>query len=575
MLKYIVCILCLVGEVAFSQECPDLLSPVNGQSEVPVTATISWEAVVGVTGYIVSIGTSPNADDVVSNQPTGSETSFTPPLGLPESTELFVTITLFFFDQDDIICESKTFTTQEVIDRPVCTQLTAPIDGAMNVNAATNLNWAYASLAVGYQLTIGTAPGVGDIILNEDVGNRLSFNPTADFPLGATIFVRIEPYNENGSALSCEEEQFTVASLGDPPGCSQLITPTDGDVNVALSPLIEWQAVPNALGYLVYIGRSPFVNDVLDGAIFTTNSTFVLNFEANTSYFIRVVPFNDAGEAQGCSQESFSTILGCGPFIDPETGEVVTLNPEINFPDVVGICENSLPTRISTVDLADGFRWYAIDVLGDETLISEASFVDIEATGAYRYEAYTLIDQEGVVIECPSSKEFVVVASASATVEQVLVEKVVDLFNVTIVVSGIGSYEFSLEDVDGSYGDENVFNNLPAGSYTAYIRDKNGCGVVEAPFRLALRPPGFPKFFSPNADGINDLWQYQPPRENALNLRYIFIHDRMGKLIIIIKPDSQGWNGLYNGNPLPSSEYWYRAIDYDQREYLGHFSLIR
>ena len=137
----------------------------------------------------------------------------------------------------------------------------------------------------------------------------------------------------------------------------------------------------------------------------TSTSTFVFNFESNNTYFVRIVPFNEAGEALSCEQESFSTILGCGPFFDSETGELISFFPESDFPDSVGICDNSLPTRINTPDNADGYRWYKIFSNGDEELISEASFADISEEGLYRYEVYNLITEGEVTIECPFSKE--------------------------------------------------------------------------------------------------------------------------------------------------------------------------
>jgi gliding motility-associated-like protein len=53
----------------------------------------------------------------------------------------------------------------------------------------------------------------------------------------------------------------------------------------------------------------------------------------------------------------------------------------------------------------------------------------------------------------------------------------------------------------------------------------------------------------------------------------IFIYDRYGKLITKINTNSDGWDGTFNGNPLPSDDYWYTAKLQDGRETKGHFSL--
>lgn len=565
--------LLLLATKGYAQDCPNLLDPLQGATNVPVDTSISWEDVVGVTGYIISVGTTPGGGEIVNEQSVGSDTTFSPPLGLPESTQIFVRLTLFFFNQDNIVCEPQSFTTENVTVLPSCTQLTQPENGDTNVAISTNLQWSYAPKATGYRISIGTSPGGTEILNNFDVGNVLFYNPPTDFPNDTEIFVTITPYNENGMAVSCAEESFTTASLGEPPGCSQMIYPANGAINVPLSPTLEWEPVPGATGYLVYIGRSPFVNDVLDGATFTVTSTPVLNFESNNTYFILIIPFNAAGQAQGCMQESFSTILGCGPFYDPDTGELISYYPDSDLPDVIGICENDIPTRYVSPDVADGYRWFEIDANGDEELISEAQYVDFYHTGPYRYEVYDIITQDGSSIECMFTKNFMVTASATAEITNIQIENLGITFNITIQAEGIGDYEYSIDGIN--YQDSPTFLSLVEGYYTAYVRDKNGCGVVERNFRIQYPPTGFPPYFSPNGDGYNDYWNYVRPILNPLIIVRIYIFDRYGKVLAEIGPAMEGWDGRYNNQQMPSDGYWYKAITSDNKVYSGYFSLVR
>ena len=55
----------------------------------------------------------------------------------------------------------------------------------------------------------------------------------------------------------------------------------------------------------------------------------------------------------------------------------------------------------------------------------------------------------------------------------------------------------------------------------------------------------------------------------------ICIYDKFGKLVGQMDGTSEGWRGLLNGKPLPSSDYWYSVQLEDGRVYTGHFSLIR
>jgi gliding motility-associated-like protein len=43
----------------------------------------------------------------------------------------------------------------------------------------------------------------------------------------------------------------------------------------------------------------------------------------------------------------------------------------------------------------------------------------------------------------------------------------------------------------------------------------------------------------------------------------IQIFDRYGKLLKEISPNSTGWNGTYNGQPLPATDYWF-VVDYPE-----------
>lgn len=80
-----------------------------------------------------------------------------------------------------------------------------------------------------------------------------------------------------------------------------------------------------------------------------------------------------------------------------------------------------------------------------------------------------------------------------------------------------------------------------------------------------------PKFFTPNADGINDIWQITGIDNQDY---YVNIYDRYGKLLSVLKKNA-GWNGNYNGAAMPSSDYWFQLIFADGNKKSGHFSLKR
>tara|TARA_R110002050_G_scaffold74772_6_gene160330 strand:- start:97236 stop:99518 length:2283 start_codon:yes stop_codon:yes gene_type:complete len=66
-----------------------------------------------------------------------------------------------------------------------------------------------------------------------------------------------------------------------------------------------------------------------------------------------------------------------------------------------------------------------------------------------------------------------------------------------------------------------------------------------------------PKFFTPNNDGHNDYWRIEGVSKNFNSVIYIF--DRYGKLLKQLSTQGNGWDGTYNGNPMPSSDYWFKV----------------
>lgn len=560
-----------------AQDCPSLLSPVSGATGVPVDASITWNAAAGVPGYRIRLGTTPGGSEITDTS-VGSATSYTPPLGLPSNTTIYVTIILDFLFQGglDIVCDSQTFTTENVTTPPNCVSYRTPLDGDTNVSVFSNISWFYSPGATGYTVSIGTAPGLNDIVAPTDVGNTLLFNPPGQLPASTQIYANVVPYNAIGSALGCTEISFRTGILAPLPGCTTMVTPFNGEINVPLTPFLEWLPVPGATGYRVTIGSTPDGTDILNNTAFATNSTFVIDFPPNQSFFVRIVPFNAAGDAIGCGQESFSTVLGCGPYLDPSTGDFVDFSPATNLQEVFSFCANEVPFNFTAPDLADGYRWYQIDDFDNEILISDTADVAINENGRYRYEAYNIISQSGEFIECPVTQIFEVVSSSVATIDGITAVDTALGFDVTVDASGIGDYEYAIDDPNGPYQDSNRFNPVSPGTHTFYVRDKNGCGTVSELFVQDLTVEGFPKFFTPNGDSINDFWQFIQPSEGVqIILRDIRIFDRFGRLLSVIDQNSQGWDGNYGGRPLPAGEYWFSATDDMNREVKGHFSLKR
>jgi len=126
-----------------------------------------------------------------------------------------------------------------------------------------------------------------------------------------------------------------------------------------------------------------------------------------------------------------------------------------------------------------------------------------------------------------------------------------DMNNVEIFVVGDGDYEYAING--GAFQDDPIFRDIPPGLNTLIINDKNGCGTTEP---LEFLVVGYPKFFTPNGDGIHDAWNVLGIE--TLDNPIVFIFDRYGKLLKQLNAATIGWDGTFNGRPMPSSDYWFR-----------------
>jgi gliding motility-associated-like protein len=245
----------------------------------------------------------------------------------------------------------------------------------------------------------------------------------------------------------------------------------------------------------------------------------------------------------------------------------VLYTPVLEVDASIFYCLNSFPETITLFggvlnDLPNNYfyEWYLNGTLTSVT----TSFNEVNQVGSY---TVVVTDPNG----CSTSRIITVNPSETATIDSVTVEGIEPNNSITLNISGSGFYEYALDNIDGFYQQTNIFSNISEGLHTVYVRDRNGCGIVEETISVL----GFPKFFTPNGDTKNDTW-----RIIGTNLQYnlietVQIFNRYGKLITEQTTLSGGWDGRLNGNDLPSDDYWFIAKFLNGKTYTGHFALRR
>ncbi|MDP4599666.1 MAG: T9SS type B sorting domain-containing protein, partial [Polaribacter sp.] len=289
--------------------------------------------------------------------------------------------------------------------------------------------------------------------------------------------------------------------------------------------------------------------------IFVGNSYVTLDLTSSTTYYV-------SANINGCETAIRTPVNAILDETIPDFE--IPLNRYVLCEDIDSIV---LQTRNPQGNYA--YVWKKDDV----TLSETSSSISVTSEGNYYVSA---VSEAG----CISDEKLIVVTKSSiATITKDDVIITDDSNNNSIQVAnpnlGIGSYEFAIDDEFGNYTDVGFFQNLSPGIHTLFVRDKLGCGVASYQFSILA----YPKFFTPNGDGVNDFWTINGFDTAFYTISKISIFDRFGKLIYQIEQNSQGWNGDYQGKKLPSNTYWFRVLLTDIHGFMieksGNFSLIR
>jgi len=267
-------------------------------------------------------------------------------------------------------------------------------------------------------------------------------------------------------------------------------------------------------------------------------------------------------------------LLGSNEIID-----VTSYEKENNSTIYVKISENGNCFGIVWFDIF--VRSIAIDLSDEIVFLCEGETIQLSApTGFLQYLwnngqniSNIIISQPGeysVTITndfgCESSKNFIVNMASVPNITSIEINEMNKNGNtVRINVEGIGVYQYSLNGMD--YQQNNFFNNVLAGEHS--VKVKGVCGEVSQ--RILVLD--YPKFFTPNGDGINDYWKIP-----MLAIKYpkaeIQIFDRYGKLLTGFSAQSRGWDGTFKSEKLPATDYWF-VVKLSKKTTKGHFSLLR
>ena len=167
--------------------------------------------------------------------------------------------------------------------------------------------------------------------------------------------------------------------------------------------------------------------------------------------------------------------------------------------------------------------------------------IDVSTIGVYTVDVTSQAPES-----CTSRKTITVTEDNKPEIKEVKVDET------TVTIELIKTEDYFEYSIDGiNYQNSNIFTNAPSGLQTAYVRDINKCSTDSEPFIVII----VPKYFTPNNDGYNDVWEVK----GLVNypLAEVTLFDRYGKLITQLNHSNHSWDGTFNKKPLPATDYWY------------------
>ncbi|NQY04645.1 MAG: T9SS type B sorting domain-containing protein, partial [Flavobacteriaceae bacterium] len=398
---------------------------------------------------------------------------------------------------------------------------------------------------------------------------------------------------------SLADAQAGVGAIADPTAYQNILNPqtlgvvvTDNTTGCATITILTIEVKPNPTPYPYGIDPLTECDADADGsAVFnlTTYDSLILSTDALsviTGYFTSYDDavndqndINDTGDPMNYANTSNPQTIWVR-VESPGTGcfELVSFdlyNPIPNFEltadrpvvclDVNGVGIPDFPFLDTGLDpTLYTFEW----LLGTDLLPDTTPGIFAELPGDYTVNVYNA-NGDG----CFNTATITIGSSSPPLTFGADVTTVAFAENHTIeaYATGLGTYVFSLDG--GPFQDSGIFTGVEPGVHYVTIRDIDGwCDEVI----IEVCVIDYPKYFTPNADGYHDTWNIIGG--HCGNITKLYIFDRYGKLLKQVDPNGIGWDGIYNGNAMPATDYWFKLTyieDEVEKEFSGHFAMKR
>ena len=147
---------------------------------------------------------------------------------------------------------------------------------------------------------------------------------------------------------------------------------------------------------------------------------------------------------------------------------------------------------------------------------------------------------------------------------------------------GASNWYYDMGDGGGSIDAEPIYTYTEAGQYIIVqtVTNAAGCSDQDSLFiSISVKdilPPKLPNAFSPNGDGVNDVFYVRGGPFETMDLK---VYNGWGEMIFESTDPTFGWDGTHDGMPEINGVYVFSVIatttDGKQHDRSGKVTLVR
>ena len=561
--------------------------------DAPLTSidVISNDTDLDIIDTLTLIAVTTDGSGTIAVNTDGVSVDYTPASNF-NGTE---TITYTLFDGTDTTTGTLTIIVTAVNDSPIAVSDSATV---LEDSALTSVDVILNDMDVEgdtLMLVAATTNGSGTVAVNTD-GVSVDYTPAPNF---------------NGT----ETITYTVSDSvdTDETGILTIIVTAVNDISIAIadSAIVD-EDTPLTSIDVISNDTDLDITDTLTLIAVTTDGTGTVSVNADGLS----VDYTPASNFNGTETITYTLFDGT----DTTTGTLTIIVTPVNdlpvaVSDTATLLEDSVLTRIDVVsndtdvDIIDTLTLISATTNGSGAIAINADRLSINYTPVADFNGtetitYTVSDGTDTtigilsIIVIPVNDPPIAVDDTYNVIENNTLISIDIIANdtdvdgdyltlMTVITDGAGTVAVNTDGVSVDYLPAENFNGTETINYTVSdgeLIDEGKLTIIVVPvddFQLVIPALDFPSFFTPNGDGINDIWNIKWVDTNNYFSSEVYIYNRFGKVVAKLNLNEQGWDGTYNGKTLPSGDYWVTIklipVNTDKKIIFktGNFSLLR